>query len=195
MGDGGLLKRNMLQLLHTAYNLQNEFEGIELKKMWNLVTGEKMKKMSAPILTRWLHVGLGAKHVSENWENWIMFSQAIINTHNTDKSCNQIASHLHSLMQETTLHAHVEFISVYHTIFIDKHMSWLQSTDERAGEPGFLSCHMSVHVYLMINEIHNMKMNWKNMSEFNKYLCICENIDDDDMKKIANKQYQPCFLK
>ena len=172
-GEGGLLKRNMLQLLHTAYNLQNEFEDQELKRMWKDVTGEDMKKMSAPILTRWWHVGEGARHVSTNWEDWNKLTQAIINTHNTDKACNQIASHLQSMMKEVVLQAHIEFISVYHKLFIDKHMLWLQSTDDRAGEPSFLSCHMLVRVYLIMNDIKMLIMNWKNMSTFDQYFVLC----------------------
>ena len=34
MGEGGLEKRTCLQLLHTAYNLQKEFEDTELTAMW-----------------------------------------------------------------------------------------------------------------------------------------------------------------
>ena len=43
-GDGGLLKRNALQLLHSAYNLQNEFESVELKKMWKETVGLEIEK-------------------------------------------------------------------------------------------------------------------------------------------------------
>ena len=70
MGEGGLEQRNVMQLLHSAYNLQTggggllEFEEYQL--LWSELFEEKVKKMSAPILTRWYTVGEGSSYVKKN---------------------------------------------------------------------------------------------------------------------------------
>ena len=52
IGDGGLGTHNVLQLLHSLYNLQSggggSFELGEFRKMWFELFGEKFKKSQSP---------------------------------------------------------------------------------------------------------------------------------------------------
>ena len=52
MDDGGLLKRNALQCLHTAYNLAHQYHFEEWKEIWMLLTGTAYKTMKMPIMSR-----------------------------------------------------------------------------------------------------------------------------------------------
>ena len=67
MGDGGLNKRNCLQLLHSAYNLQfGGGGGMEYEEFTDLFFGmfnKKWDKLTCSILTRQYTVGLGATGV------------------------------------------------------------------------------------------------------------------------------------
>lgn len=53
MGDGGLLKRNAMQTLHTAYNLTQQYEQKEWEDIWQLSTGMQHYSMKCPVMTRW----------------------------------------------------------------------------------------------------------------------------------------------
>ena len=63
MGDGGLLKRNALQCLHTAYNLAQQFHFEEWKDIWMLLTGTIYVTMKMPVMSRWECVGESVEHV------------------------------------------------------------------------------------------------------------------------------------
>ena len=58
LGVGGLdadgeYKRNVMQMLHGAYNIQNWHETEELRGIWNYVdTEHSFKRLEEPVLTR-----------------------------------------------------------------------------------------------------------------------------------------------
>ena len=69
--EGGLGKRTLLQMLHSAYNLQLQYETEEWQLMWTTATGKKAgAKMPAPVLTRWEYVGAAITHLLERWKEW-----------------------------------------------------------------------------------------------------------------------------
>jgi len=52
MGDGGLLKRNALQCLHTTYNLAQQYTSDEWAAIWKFVTGITSVNIKCPVMTR-----------------------------------------------------------------------------------------------------------------------------------------------
>ena len=59
LGSGSISNRNCLQLVFTAYALQNEFEPREFRLLWNKVnTCPYGTLIEAPVLTRWDHISL-----------------------------------------------------------------------------------------------------------------------------------------
>jgi hypothetical protein len=52
-GGGGMFKRDVLQMLHTVYQIQGEYEIDKLKGMWSLVSGKAYKTMPKPNIGRW----------------------------------------------------------------------------------------------------------------------------------------------
>ena len=57
----------MLQMLHTAYNLQNEFESDKQAEMQKLVVPiKKFGWMTAPVLRRWWTVDEGYKNLKKD---------------------------------------------------------------------------------------------------------------------------------
>lgn len=63
MGDGGLLKRNALQLLHTAYNLLQQYEAYEWATIWTLLTVVSSVNVKCPVMMRWKCVGEALYHI------------------------------------------------------------------------------------------------------------------------------------
>ena len=63
MGDGGLLKRNALQCLHTAYNLAQQYHTTEWKDIWIVITGAEYASMKMPVMSRWECVGESVEHM------------------------------------------------------------------------------------------------------------------------------------
>ncbi len=52
-----MYKRDLLQMLHTAFQIQEEFEIPEFKSMWHFVAGQEMEKMVKPTFGHWGSVG------------------------------------------------------------------------------------------------------------------------------------------
>ena len=70
MGDGGLLKRNTLQCLHTAYNLSQQYRTNEWSDLGTLLTGSECKQVIFPVMSWWEHVGQTTYHVTRYKVDW-----------------------------------------------------------------------------------------------------------------------------
>mmetsp|Transcript_22644 Transcript_22644/g.67005 ORF Transcript_22644/g.67005 Transcript_22644/m.67005 type:complete len:219 (+) Transcript_22644:1297-1953(+) len=157
-GDGGLEKRNVMQLIHCPYDLMNILELDEWKENWFSVTGKKFgKKYPKPVMTRWWYVGCASQKLLEQWEDWKMVSEAVINNKSTDTAANKVASGLWSLMNEPVLKAHLHFMCAYHKAFIVPHFEWLQKMDERTKRSGFRSRSILERYYLMHCDLTHLK--------------------------------------
>ena len=51
MGDGGFHKRTVMQLLHTAYNLSQQYRTEEWYKLWTKVTETECTQVKCPVMT------------------------------------------------------------------------------------------------------------------------------------------------
>jgi hypothetical protein len=91
-GSGGLLKRDVLQMIHTVYQIQGEYEIEEFKGMWRLVSGKEFQTMPKPNIGRWGSVGDAGDNLLERWEDWQAMAVSIINNCNTDINANTFAS-------------------------------------------------------------------------------------------------------
>ena len=81
---GGVSKRTVLQLLHAAYALENEFEIQDLRAVWLAVNNvQHLGKIMQPVLTRWSYAGEFLVKLLGNVENY-------------KKNCNQDKRHLQS---------------------------------------------------------------------------------------------------
>ena len=63
MGEGGLKKRTALQVLHTAYNLAQQYSSSEWSSLWSICTGSICVAVKCPVLSRWEHVNECCEHV------------------------------------------------------------------------------------------------------------------------------------
>ena len=88
MGDGGLLKRNALQCLHTAYNLAQQYTSDEWDAIWKLVTGITSVNIKCHVMTCWECVVECVEHVTKYREQWNLIAQNIFAT---EKSNNRHA--------------------------------------------------------------------------------------------------------
>ena len=70
MGDGGILKRNALQCLHTAYNLSQQYDTDEWASIWTLVTRILNVNVKCPVMKLWECVGECVEHVTKYREQW-----------------------------------------------------------------------------------------------------------------------------
>jgi hypothetical protein len=105
-----MYKRDMLQMLHTTFQIQEEFEITELKSMWHFADGQEMEKMVKPNIGRWGSVGQAGATFLENWDGWHEMSQSIVNSFNTDVNANTLASWLDTYMTDPGLKAQVIFV-------------------------------------------------------------------------------------
>jgi hypothetical protein len=66
-GEGGLDYRNVMQLLHSLYDLVGRYKRHELHLMWESVNGRPpSNKISKGVFTRWWWVNVAAQHLKDN---------------------------------------------------------------------------------------------------------------------------------
>ena len=169
-GAGGLKKRTFLQMLHTAYNLRQQYTSKTWKAMWKIVTGTEWVDIKCPILSRWEHVGEAAEHVLKYKEQWIKMCETIIQMNNVGTNKNDISSYLFSYLHEPMLIAQLSFVHGYIHLFFDKHFQWHKQIDKKSKRAGFRAFDMAVNTYVMNQDLEKLKSNWRAEDAFAEFI-------------------------
>ena len=187
MGKGGLLKRTVLQLLHSACNLSQQYNYSEWADIWTLLTGAKSENVKCPVMTRWECVGEAVENVVKNCEEWKVVAKNIVNTEKSGSTKYTIASHLSSLLCEKVLIAHLYFLRAYGNSWWLPYFQWQKHIDERSKSAGFLGRHMALHFYVQHRDLHFLINNWKTHEKFKEYVrTFPNNSIEYNMDKLAN---------
>jgi hypothetical protein len=174
-GEGGLEFRNIMQLLHSLYDLVGRYEKGELGLMWADVNGEPPpNKISAAVLTRWWWVNVAAQHLKDNWEAWKKLAQAALNATTASTAAGKIASSILSLMEEGKIKCDLFFMVAFSKVYFVKHMKWLQRVDDRAKGHGYISRHMPVRTYLITSELNRLSNDWETNTAFEEFVALAK---------------------
>ena len=196
MGDGGLGKSNLLQLLHSAYNLQTggggTFEVSEFSLTWMTLFGEKFNKMLAPILTRWYLVGKGCQHMSKHWDKWRVIAHKICDYYGADTAPNKCASALIAQMSEPFLKAQLEFVNEFHAQWWNGHYVWLTEQDTLTLLPGFRAHHMSAFSYILVDSLKIQSSFWS--QTFTSYNEVKVSVTKELEKELLIKMEKEFFI-
>lgn len=203
IGEGGLEKKNVLQLLHSIYDLQDAMEldvwkthveesmkfmekyydidgepvptETEADKAfavkWSSVTGfvgfpptleeeyrkQVLRKLQAPVLTRWWTVGAGAHLATKIYLLLVRITQNVINCHPTRDKKNKIASGLQPLLLEPEIFSDLALVDCFHTAFFCPHLDWIQSATDLTNVPGFQSHNTLGRYFIMVQDLLTMK--------------------------------------
>ena len=189
LGEGGLEddgkgKRNAMQLLHGAYNIQNWCENDELKEIY-LYTREqeglemKFKKLEEPIVTRWWLVGACATSFLACLSTWTRICDGIRKSAPTSSASYKVAAATLSLIQEPIIMSDVHLLVAIHTWFLFPHFKWSQLGDpDVGGTPSFMSRHMLVRYFLMVQQIEDgTNENWMQMDDFKGFVDSMQTLD------------------
>ena len=79
-GKGGLFKKTVLQVLHTAWSIQDAM-GEQFIDIWKIfvhggepeAAGDVMEIICKPLLTRWGYIMQCADAVLDRWNEWLVF--------------------------------------------------------------------------------------------------------------------------
>jgi hypothetical protein len=85
-------------------------------------------------------------------------------------SSGKIASSILGTMDETKTRCNLYFMVVFFQSYFMRHVKWLQMIDERAGDFGYLSCHMPVRMYLIICDLENLANRWDDDEQYQKFM-------------------------
>ena len=186
MGDGGLLKRNALQCLHTAYNLAQQFHFDEWKDIWMLLTGTVYHSMKMPVMSRWECVGESVVHILQYKEEWLDVAKNIVNKETTGTTKHTIASYLTSYLSEPMILAHLQFLKGYCISWWNTHFNWHKHVDAKTKVAGFLGCHMAVHYFVQHRDIEELSSNWKSNPIFAEFVSGFPVNDHYTIDQLAN---------
>ena len=170
MGEGGLHKRTALQLLHTAYNLSQQFQTAEWAELWMKVTTTQWEQIKCPIMTRWEYVCEATAHLLRYRNEWLTMAKVIVSYNNTGTAKHTIGSYLFSLIQEPMLIAHVQFLHAYIVSWWDKHFQWLKHVDDETKTPGFLAVHMPLRYFVQSVDLDELTLCWNEREEFTDFV-------------------------
>jgi hypothetical protein len=180
-GEGGLECRNIMQLMHSLYDLVGRYEKGEAALMWEDVNGEQPpNKISKAVLTRWWWVNVAAQHLKDNWEAWKAMARAGLNATTASTAAGKIASTILSLMAEEKIKLDLYFIVAFSKAYFVKHMEWLQKKDERAKGHGYVSRHMPVRTFLITSELEDLSNGWESHVCFKDFVQLLKEFTAND---------------
>jgi hypothetical protein len=202
-GLGGLESRNLLQLVHSCYDLQQCFPGDELSAMWTIAVfreeplgaegdteiGDEWatpNRMSAAVLTRWWYVNTAVVHLLTYWVEWKTLAQKCVNSHRSGTKVNKIASSIRSLMEEPKLRADAEFVKAVSLSLFNPHLLWLQGYDEIVKDVGYRCRNMAERYYLMTEDLNRLRNGgWKKDPAFGDFLAASKKLEVEEDPEIS----------
>jgi hypothetical protein len=110
-------------------------------------------------------------------------AKGVRNMTNTSDKENTVASNLLSLASSKWIIADVHILSAITNSFLNPHMRWYQGSDPNISTPGFLAFHLQVQYFLQIEEIQDMKQNWKTKKEFKVFVEYTTEMEKKELKE------------
>ena len=147
--------------------------------MWDFVASllnlnTKYTTLQAPILTRWWSVGECASSITDNWMIWKTMLPLILNLPTTylNVATKKVVKSTIDLMESREIRADILLIKIYHKVFLNKFMKYLQRGDQLVNNvPGFQSRLIGTTYYLMHKTLSDlMEEGWKEADEFKPYI-------------------------
>ena len=164
-GDGGRGILNVMQLLHSCYNLCNNHETGEIRLIWLDVCDElniqeaKYKTVQAPILTWWSTVFAATVFVKEHWNIFVRIACMTCNKAKTKKdTLYQITDAIEDLTTIPEIYNDLLLLVALHKNWFNCHFEWLQGSDDgiNGSQPGFLMRHIGVRFFIMHDELQDI---------------------------------------
>jgi hypothetical protein len=170
-------------LLHTLFSLYDELNGFKgqwnnmVRAVWCKVYGTEAGKltinlpndlllaMQQPLITRWWASRCLATLASKYLPFFLEMAKGVRNMTNISGKENTVALNLLSLANSEWNMANVHFMSAITNSFLNPHMGWYQGSDPNIGTPSFLAFHRQVQYFLQIEDLKDMKQNWRTKKE------------------------------
>jgi hypothetical protein len=199
LGDGGLGKRNGLQLLHDLSDLQTRVnDDIEMclrdllkiswKEVYPDIPGDVPRDLLAimqePIITRWWTTGIAALSFRKYGQVYSALAKAVVNQSTTKMAENMIGSDIVSLAREPVIRSDVEVMATYAEVFFNENFKWSQGSDPNVGTPGFLTHHQVSRFFIKARKMEEMIRSWKTIPEFEHFRKSVEAIPTEATKEM-----------
>ena len=187
-GQSGIEARTGLQVIHSAYDLQ-QAQGVRVsREIFDMAAAKvgkpildkngkplaQMKFLREPILNRWWTVGEASQFLAKNMEiftEYVTMCCEMKRNTTADQKIMTIVTRLFSMIKEGVIVSDVYFIAAYSEAFISPHVTWLQRGDSRIGNtPGFLSRLMLGECFLLDFELQTLKRDWRSNDLFQLFV-------------------------
>jgi len=141
-------------------------------------------KMTAPILTRWWTVGVGASYIFDCYLVLFHAAQTVINIYTSGLTPHMIASDLFSLMLSQDNFIDICLIRSFHKACVNKHMDWLQSSVDLTDALAFQSHNIAVRCFIMTKDLQHL-LSGRSLPDYLEATSRCT--DEDDKKRNFDK--------
>ena len=152
------------------------------------VDSTKVKKMTAPVLTRWWYVGEACKYVWDNYPSIVKATQMIINMYGASKP-NKIASGLQPLLLEPELFSDLVLLKCYHVAFFTENLKWLQDCVDLSDRPGFQAHQILARYFLMQDDLQKIQSTiMTSHPDFQDFRDSIDTLVDEELKEVQERK-------
>lgn len=190
IGQSGIGYKNALQLIYTAYSLQQTMDWEDWVKEWKLAAEKvghtgKIVKLDAPVASRWWTIGNASIVVVDAKLVYIVIATKVRNANASDTADNKIASSFLSQVNCPIIFSDTILIRCYHISFLNTNFKWFQNGDEAFGNtPGHLARLVLSRYYIIISHFDKVAEDgWKQVPG---YASFYDSISQEDMQTMMD---------
>ena len=126
-----------------------------------------------------------AKHRQMEYNN-----KNYVDAYPSISSPNQYGYAIMPLLNEATIHAHLHWSNAFHSVWRNKHYTWLTTVDETNRHVLFCTHHMTPNIIIIVQELQDL-FNWRENPMFLKYLPakvkVVKKLDGDCLERLDQK--------
>lgn len=111
--------------------------------------------LKKPDDSRWLYTAFAVDRLERNFDLWYTLADKFLETKHTQTQ-RDIVSNFKSLLDEPEILVDLALTAGFFRGYFFRHFKFLQGVDPNIGKPGFLSFHIVVRVFLMLQDLDRL---------------------------------------
>jgi hypothetical protein len=157
-----------------------ELDEDELEEWQTKMKDHKEMLLMKPDDARWMYTAFAVNRLERNLELWKTLADKYLESKIHTPTEKDIIGNFISLMEEPEVLVDLALTAGFFWVYLFPHFVFLQGVDPNIGKPGFLSFHILVHIFLMLQDFDCLsKYRTKSQNEVDAFVAQVNEIPQD----------------
>jgi hypothetical protein len=188
---GRRMTRELLDSVREMYEL--ELDEDEIEEWQAKMKDHKEMLLMKPDDARWMYTAFAVDRLERNLELWKTLADKYLESKIHTPTEKDIVGNFISLMEEPEVLVDLALTAGFFRGYFFPHFVFLQGVDPNIGKPGFLSFHILVHIFLMLQDLDRLsKYRTESQNEVDAFVAQVNEMPQDK-QEAQHKKAQDFF--